>query len=351
MLKSTPRRKYPLNSRGRRRGVTILFCSFALVVLLGMTSLAVDYGIAASDANAMQRSCDAAALAGATQLALSGTDTTSIAYDTGNARAFAKVVAGRNGVTVPDGSVTFPSYNKIRVESSRTRQYLFAKFLGFRSGEVTRHTLCAKVALQGITNAVPLAMTIDDYNTYKSGGSVEYKLINNHDTDFAPGTVASLDLRPDNSGKSGSIFQNDLTYGYNGTVYIGEKIDNFLNANISAQGPDLDQAMQQRFTDASNASYADTGSNYTYPNYPPDDRRIMFLIVADPNPYANNNPTLNARFFVPVYVESTRSPAGKTEYVRFRIIPGYTFNSENPNIILGDDSTPMTGITAIVMKE
>jgi hypothetical protein len=207
------------------------------------------------------------------------------------------------------------------------------------------------MALKGVTGVVPLALTTDDYNAYKDGTSIEYKLIRNQDTDFTPGTVASLDLRPDNSGKSGSIFQDDLTSGYSGTIYLGQKIDNALTSDIQSQGSKLDQAMDARFAAAAAAAYADTGTNYTYPNYPPNDARIMMVVVAPPNPTSNNNPTLDARLLIPVYVESTRSPAGKQEYIRFRILPSYTFNSQNPNIAIGDDTTVFGGPSVVTMLQ
>jgi hypothetical protein len=105
--------------------------------------------------------------------------------------------------------------------------------------------------------------------------------------------------------------------------------------------------MQDRINRAAAAPYYDYGNNYTYPNYPAGDPRIMLLIVAPPNPAANNNPTLNALFFVPVYLESTRSPAGKNEYLRMRILPTLTYNSQDPNVALDTDNATITGPSVV----
>lgn len=321
----------------------------SLVVFLACGAVSVDYGLLVADANRMQRGVDAAALSAANLLCVTGTDSASIAYDQGQARALAVVVAARNGVTVEPNNITFPAFNKIRVPARVERKFFFAAAIGQRSGSVTRSASAGRIAVRGISHAVPLAMTTNDYNTYKDGTKFEFPLIRNQDTDFSPGTFCSLDLRPDNSGKSGAVFQDDLTDGYNGTVFIGQKIDNALNSDVNSQGAKLDTAMQDRIDDAAAASYHDTGSNYTYPNYPVGDRRIMWIIVADPNPLSNNNPTLTARFFVPVYVISTRSPGNKDEYVKMQILPSVTFDSTDPSIVLGDDSTPFTGPSAVTL--
>lgn len=338
-------------ARGRRRGSTIIMVAAAIMALAGCAAFAVDYGMLTVDANRLQKACDAAALSGANQLWKSGTSDTAITYDQYNAKTIAITVAARNGVTLKPEDITFPSNNKIRVAANYTRSFLFAPILGYSSGAVVRSALAGRMALKGVTGVVPLALTMDDYNAYKDGTSVEYKLIRNQDSDFSAGTVASLDLRPDNSGKSGAVFQDDLTSGYAGTIFLGQKIDNALTADIQSQGSKLDQAMSARFTTAKNAAYNDTGSNYNYPNYPADDARIMMIVVAPPNPAANNNPTLDARMLIPVYVESTRSPAGKQEYIRFRILPSYTFNSQNPNIVIGDDSTVFGGPSVVAMLQ
>jgi Flp pilus assembly protein TadG len=329
----------------------MVFVVLMIVVLIGTTALAVDYGLLVADANRLQRAADSAALGGANLLLKSGTDATSITYDQYNAKNMAITLAARNGVTLTSDQVTFPAYNKIKVTPVFSQKYLFASILGFQRGSVIRSATAGRLPLKGVTGVVPLALTTDDYNANKGGAAIEYTLIRNQDTDFVPGTVASVDLRPDSSGKSGNVFQNDLQDGYSGTIYIGQKIDNALTADITSQGAKAETALADRISDAKLAPYQDTGSNYTYPNYPPDDRRIMMMIVADANPLSNNNPTLNARFFVPVYVESYRSPANKTEYIKFRILPSYTYNSQNPAIIIGDDTTPYSGVSVVAMTE
>lgn len=335
-------------TRTRRKGVTIVLVSLAMTALLGFCAFAVDYGMMVSDANRLQRACDAAALAGATKLMTSGTDALSIQNDQTQAKYLAATAAYRNGVSVDQSQITFPTSNTILVPATATRAFFFGRALGLSNGTVTRGAKAGKQAVSGIDNAVPLAITTTDYALYKDGTPFDFPLIDNNKYDFNPGTIDALDLRPDSSGKSGAVFQDDLTNGYNGTVSIGDKIDNALNANLSSENNKLDTAMAQRISDAANAPYADNGNNYTFPNYPSGDRRIFSVIVADPNPLSNNNPTLVARFFVPVYLVKTRTASG-SEFVKLRILPSYTFSSTDPLIVIGDSTTPSTGLNVITL--
>src|SRR5690606_22910274 len=90
---------------------------------------------------------------------------------------------------------------------------------------------------------------------------------------------------------------------------------------------------------------SDNGT-YTYPNYPAKDPRIVILPVCDPSPADNNNPQLTARYFAAVYLMAVVGRGGET-YLRMRILPGYTFDNEDPNIVLGDETTPDIGFSVI----
>ena len=330
----------------RRGGSTIVLMALSMTVLMGCAALAVDYGLLVADASRMQRAADAAALAGASELCTTGTDATAIYNDTARARALAVVVAQRNGATVNANDITFPQWNRINVPASTTRNFFFATMMGQRSSAVTRTAMAGRMPLKGVSGVVPIAITTNDYNTYIGGGTFEVQLIRNQDTNFDPGTATSLDLRLDNSGKSGAVFENDLEYGYSGQTVIGQQINSALTSDINSQGAKLEDAFDWRIDQAALAPYNDTGNNYTFPNYPGGDPRIITLIVADPNPANNNNPQVTARRFVSVYIETVRSPANKAVYFRIRILPTRTYSSQDPNVLLGDDSGSFTGPSA-----
>jgi hypothetical protein len=206
------------------------------------------------------------------------------------------------------------------------------------------------MALKGLSGAAPLAITTNDYNTYRLGAPFEVKLIRNQDADFTPGTATSLDLRLDNSGKSGAIFEVDLTNGYFGQTVIGQPINSALTADDVSQGSKLESAFNYRMEAARGAPWYDNGSNNTYPDYPVGDPRIVTLMVADPSPANNNNPVITARAFVNVYIEAVRRPAQKTTFFRMRILPTVSYDSQNSNVIL-DSNAAITGPSAVVLMD
>jgi hypothetical protein len=284
--------------------------------------------------NQLQRACDAAAISGASQLP-----------NTVNAQSVAITVAGQNNV--PSPTIGWPSGTK-RIQVTATRQvpFGFAKVIGLSSGTVSATATAGRFALKGVGYNVPLAITTSDYERFKAGTPFENELIDNNRQDFKDGTVTALDVRPNESGKSPDVFQRDLTYGFSGTVSVGDKI-NALAAALSSQGPNVMQAMTARFNLAAAAPYYDTGNNFVFPNYPAGDPRIVTLIVADPNPVNNNNPVLTVRKLVAVYIETVRDPANKNFFMKMRILPSKMYSAEDTGVVIGDDATEDTGLAVV----
>jgi Flp pilus assembly protein TadG len=101
-------RRFHDRNRSRRAGSVVLFVALGMLIILGCGAISVDYGLMIADKNRLQRACDAAALAGVSQLKVTGDDN----VDTYNARNLAVSVAAQNGVTVPANSITFLNDNK-----------------------------------------------------------------------------------------------------------------------------------------------------------------------------------------------------------------------------------------------
>ncbi len=53
------------------------------------------------------------------------------------------------------------------------------------------------------------------------------------------------------------------------------------------------------------------------------------------------------RFFVAVYVERMRTPGSGNTYLRMRILPKKTYSQTDPGIVVGDDSTPDSGMSVM----
>lgn len=352
---SKPNRPQHLRARKprsqRQRGSVIVIVSMATIVLLGFSALAVDYGMLVNDANRLQRACDASALAGASQLKKTGNDLTDV---TNAKQAAVDMMAQYKVAGFDPNTITFnPAWNRITVPAKATRNYFFAGVFKLispsspGSGSVARQAVAGRTALKGVPGVSPLAITVDDYLLYKGGNLFEPVLIDNNRQNFIPGTMAAVDLRLNDSGKSGAVFQDDVDYGTPGTTVIGQPVQSTLNASLGSQGSKLETAINDRIARAAAAPWNDNGSTFTFPNYPNDDPRVITIMVADPHPADNNNPTLTARFFVSAYIDRVRSIGNGNTYLRLRIMPSNTYSSDRSDIIVGDESTPFTGPSVV----
>jgi hypothetical protein len=324
----------------RRRGSVVLLTAGGVLACLGFCALAVDYGTSVVVKNKLQRTCDAAALAGATELKRTGVDATDFA----NARARAINIAAQNGVTIASSDVTFPTYNTVRVGAVQQRRFLFGGAIGIPTGRVSAAAVAGRSYVRGITGALPLGITRKTYETYRPSsavpnpGAIRMRMARNTQEKFGPmnsddtsseGQVSwdflALDLRYGNSGNSGALFQDELANGSAQQTTINQMIDP-LGSSITSQGNKLDLAIQERLQRSAGAPWFNNGSNYTFPNYKPDDPRLVWILVGDDGYPANNsNPQLNLKYFAPAYIERQVQTTGggnnRETWLTIRLMP------------------------------
>lgn len=329
------------SQRSRRSGNVLVLTAVSIVAMAGCCALAVDLGLLVHTKNRLQITCDASALAGAQELPASPDA----------AEAVARQTAQLNGTATP--VVTLPSSRMIRVSAHQKVLFFFAPFLGITDNTVSATSSAGRsFAIKGIPEVVPLAITTETYEQYRDGAIVDLRLARSNKDPFSTGFMVGLDFRVDTSGKSGSLFQTDLTYGYPYTISIGENY-NTLTSSDSSQGASMVNGMQDRFNQAAAASYNDTGSNYTFPHYHVLSRRIITVVVSDARPATNSNPLVPIRYFAPMYVLAAWQTTGSDSqsFMRVRILPGRAYNSDDPRIVIGDENTPDTGLTAVKLGE
>ena len=367
----------------KRGGSVVVIVGVSMVGLLGFCSLGVDYGILVATKNRLQRTCDAAALAGAAEL------NANTAAAQAMAKYYAEQTAYENGVPVSEITVSFPDAKRVSVTASRRVNTLFARAIGILSNKVNAGAIAGRQVLKGVPGAAPIAITVEDYKKFsyklQPNGKMDSplfnaKMIRNHSQDFEDGTFVAMDLRPGNNGKSGAHFQNDLANGYEGETKLDEPVHNALNSALNSQGAKMVDAINDRIARAKQAPWLDSGlpaqgqgtkidnikgvetipnsdlRRYTFPNYQNDNPRIMTIMVANPNDADNSNAMITAVKFAPVYIESVHEvpKANKKDneddgmyYIRIRILPELTYSSTDPNLTPGDASTPDTGIGVI----
>ena len=162
----------------------------------------------------------------------------------------------------------------------------------------------------------------------------------------------ALDLRYGNSGNSGALFQNELTNGSAQQTNINELIDP-LGSSITSQGNKLEQAIQARLQRSAGAPWFNNGTNYTFPNYKPDDPRLVWILVGDDGYPANNsNPQLNLKYFAPAYIDSqvqTTGGGGNREtWLTMRLMPSVGLGNSTPGVVVDDSLADQdTGLTVV----
>lgn len=360
----------PRARNSRRAGSILLVAFFALFMMLGFCALAVDYGTSVVIKNHLQRTCDAAALAGATQLL----QTKILATDQANATARAIETAGKNGYTIDASNISFNAAStRIRVSKVVTRKFLFGAAIGIPNGQVPATALAGRTYIGGMTGLDPLGVTRKTYETYvpsasnPTPGPVTLQLTRNTAEPFGPlnsdttngstiWNIAALDLRPGDSGNSGAQFQRDVTSGNNNTqVNIGQNVDP-LGSSITSQGANLQDGIQALINQAANSPWNDTGQ-YQYsasqanksaiPNYPSNDPRIIYILVSDDGYGANNsNPKLNLAYYAPVYIEGPvayTKGSNPTAYLNVRFLMS-NLSSSTTGIVLSTGTTD-TGLS------
>lgn len=354
--------------RARRRGSIAVFVALALVVLLVCGGFAVNYGLLAADANRVQRACDAAAMAGVYDLGttLKYTSATSVYTDEARARAVAKDVAAKNGLTLNDSDIVFDtSGTRIAVQGTSTRQFFFNKFMGRDSSTVTRRASAGLAPVGSMSSmgggrtgsVAPVGITWETYNAYQnamdpSGNrpTVELTLIRQNKDVFKrdPNAIDAdpfvlFDLR-DSNAKSGAHMQDQLTGDEVEEAKLGD-LETTLDAALNSEGPKLQDAVNTLITKAKsapwndNANLAAQNAQAATGNIGRDNPRVINLIVT-PATSDSKNGTFNTEIqgFAPVYIQGIEEEtvSGVT-VLRLQV----TFLP--PSVISGDVIVPGTG--------
>lgn len=297
-------------ARGNR-GQVLVLVALAIFALLGLAALGIDVGYMYSVRHELQRSADAGALAGVVPFAEGNWTESSVRSE---ADTLAREFATKNnvlGTPVVNGevTVTFPTQNHIRVDTSRNVNMFFARIFGMQTRTITAHAIARAAPTNGEACITPFAIPIPwvdedgdnlfDNNIQSERDSVRPFCAQGQVTDCWPtGTQRTLHIGqpnfdsqvPASQETSGQFFIMD---GNAGNEYPTGDIWNFikgegcmsldLNRNISlepggAMGP-VRHGLDQRI---------DSGIDWNYPTEllppPPEDRgnRLIYVVVYDP---------------------------------------------------------------------
>jgi hypothetical protein len=159
-----------------RRGSVVVWSALAIVPLLGCAALAVDLGRAAVTRNAVQRACDAGALAGAQELPedTNKARTVAVATLTKNASVDPSNVTVSFSDTDSNPATTADANTKIIVRAQTSLRYGFApilKIFGHQvyGGATAIVTPVGGAPANGVPDLVPIGITPGTYAAHRIG--------------------------------------------------------------------------------------------------------------------------------------------------------------------------------------
>ena len=204
-----------------------------LSALCGVASLVTDFGIIYSNRVHLQKSLDAAVMAGAQELPT----------DASGAVAAAQQYAGLNGKPQDVVTVTvLNSNNSIRAYGSRDVNLLFAGIVGKSLATVTAQSRANIGIIIGYTGVVPFGLqqkTLTygvDYVLKAGGGAGN------------TGNFGALSL----SGNGANSYRNDIEFGYQKPLNVGDMVSTKPGNN---SGPTT-QGVNYRISKDPNATFA-----------------------------------------------------------------------------------------------
>lgn len=204
---------------GNEQGSVLVLFAMSLTVLLGFTALVIDVGTAYLQNVRLSNAVDAAALAGSQALPDSPARAYQLALD----------YAQKNGVAPEDITIEIADNNReIRVEARKHVAYSFAPVLGISSVDVQQGAGAKVGAVSSVWGAVPFSiqeqeLAYGEEYLLKSGSGSNPPGGAQHS-----GWFGALRL----SGNGASSYEQDIKYGYQGWLTIGDVVD-IENGNMS----------------------------------------------------------------------------------------------------------------------
>ncbi len=196
------------------KGSVLVLLAGALFLLIGMTAMVADVGVAYVNRAKLGSAMDAAALAGACELP----------HDIEEARVAARQYAEKNGV--PDDELEIeisPDGESIYVSTTKKMPLFFGRLLSSEE----RNLAAASRARTGVVSAVkgvaPLAVEKKNFvygEKYLLKQGAEEDIFFEYESPYHTGFFGALAL----GGSGASLYEENLTHGFNEVLSIGDVV-------------------------------------------------------------------------------------------------------------------------------
>jgi len=236
------------------KGVVLVLFAILLPVLLGSVAIAVDLGIQHAKKVRLDNVAQAAVLAAAQE----------VSVDLSAAVQKANEYLSLNNIDKGNILVQVSQIDKsVEVQIARDTDYYFGKILGFETARISSTAKAKAVGVTGIEGAAPLGVLFQDF-VY---GQL-YQLKCAAPPEQSGGNFGALEF----SGNGANAYENDLKYGYDGIIKIGDIIET-KTGNMS--GP-TQRAISYRFSQDSRVP------PNTIDDFDRDASQIIYVPVVEP---------------------------------------------------------------------
>lgn len=226
----------------------MVILALALAALVGVAACGVDAFYLYWNKNQLQNGMDAAALAGATYLGdLRLADGNSLCVYPTTAQNAACTYALSNGVALSEiQSIVVDQANyTVTVSAHRMVPALFGKVVGIKQYTVAATSVAALRGLQSAPAVIPIGLSY--LTPYEYGQSISIHMPSQDDTRCGAGCWQGLALQSlDRGNVGGSAFTENLGYGCNCTVSIGDVLTGEPGAKV---GP-INEGIAERLSSA-----------------------------------------------------------------------------------------------------
>ncbi len=271
-------RRYIKNKRGNTHILVVM----ALSVMMGFSALVIDVGLMFIERSRLVNAVDAAVLAGAQELVNSSTNTFNIANEYIN----------QNTDDVSNISININESNSsIGVKIDKSLDLIFGKVIGFDKATIVAD---AKAMIGPVTEVYDgIRPLVVENQSLIFGSQVTLK---EDAGDGQQGNYGVVSL----GGTGSKVYENNIKYGYNGTLKVGDLIDT-ETGNMSGATYD-------------GVNYITTTDNSTFSNYKRDSLRIWTIPIVN-TLNVSGKKSVEIIGFAAFFVEDTKKKSGKTEII------------------------------------
>ena len=266
--------------RGDEKGSVVVLVALAMTALMGFLALVIDVGLLFAERARLMDTADAAALAGAQQLAFSKTD----------AETVAREFITRNGENVNDFTVE-ATEEKITVTAKTNVDFYFAPVLGFTDRDVGARAVAAIGPASTGEHVVPIGIPSTLNPDFGTICTLKFNSSSKEEDVLGVGNFGALDLDGQQGGGAND-YEKRLLDGYEGVLTVGSSV--IIPESGNMKGP-TDSAIQERFERCSKecshlgcTSSACTGK-CTPTDYKSGCPRLVIVPVYDIKEMQNNN--------------------------------------------------------------